>query len=183
MKQVSLKSIAVLFLLGICPLFASAQSKMNVILDYHCQLGLSETGGGYTISRKDSKMYGNSLHLSAMYNFTKRFATGVGIGADRYENPGYNTFPVFASLHYSPLQKILPDAYAYTNLGYAVICKNDIYKGLMWDLGFGYKKMFRPHFGINFQLGYNLKEFHDNRMEYILDRTRHSISFGIGLIF
>ena len=181
MKKVLLKSIMILLLWGICPLFAFAQSKMNVMLDYHYQFGLSETGGPYNISRKDSKMYGNSLHLSVMYNFTERFAAGLGFRADRYENPGYNSFPVFTSLHYSPLAT-LPNVYSYTNLGYAAISKNDTYKGLMWDLGIGYKKMLRSHFGLNFQLGYNLKEFRDNS-GYDFDYTRHSVSLGIGLIF
>lgn len=182
MKQVFLKSIVVLFFWSICPHLASAQSKVNVVLDYHYQLGLSETGGGYNISRKNNNMYGNSLHLSAMYNFTMQLSAGLGIGADRYDNPGYNTFPVFAAIHYSPLKR-LPNAYSYTNLGYAVIGKYSTYKGLMWDLGVGYKKMFRSHFGLNFQLGYNLKKFQDNTGEYKPDRTRHSISFGMGAIF
>ena len=30
-------------------------------------------------------MYGNPLHLSALYNFTQQLSAGVGVGADRYE--------------------------------------------------------------------------------------------------
>jgi hypothetical protein len=170
-----LKLIFILTLLGTYPSCVFSQSKINVFLDYHYQLGVSERGE-YNLSRKDCNMYGNSLHLSAMYNFSKKFSAGLGIGADRYENPGYNTFPVFASVHYSPLNN-LHSVYTYTNFGYAVTNKNDIYSGAMWDLGVGYKKMFRTHFGLNFQIGYNLKRFQS------IDRTRHSIAFGIGVIF
>ncbi|UVO84262.1 hypothetical protein NXV32_11105 [Bacteroides fragilis] len=74
----------ILFLLGILPISSFAQSKINIFLDYHYQFGLFEKAG-YSISRKDSKMYGNSLHLSALYNFTQQLSAGVGVGADRYE--------------------------------------------------------------------------------------------------
>jgi hypothetical protein len=175
MNAKSLKSIIVLSLLWSYPLFSFSQSKINVFLDYHYQFGLSERGE-YNLSRKDSKMYGNSLHLSVMYNFSKKFSGGLGVGADRYENPDYNTFPVFTSVHYSPLNN-LQNVYTYTNLGYAVTNNNDTYSGVMWDLGVGYKKMFRTHFGLNLQIGYNLKQFQS------IDRTRHSIALGIGVIF
>ena len=43
-------------------------------------------------------MYGNPLHLSALYNFTQQLSAGVGVGADRYENPGYNTLLIYMPL-------------------------------------------------------------------------------------
>ena len=155
----------ILFLLGILPISSFAQSKINIFLDYHYQFGLFEKAG-YSISRKDSKMYGNSLHLSALYN----------------------TFPLFASLHYAPLKKHT-DLYAFTNIGYAVIGKQETYTGMMWDLGIGYKKMFRSHFGLNFQFGYNLKQFRNINSDVTSDimqrenSTRSSLSLGIGVIF
>lgn len=65
----------------------------------------------------------------------------------------------------------------------------------MWDAGVGYTKMFRKHFGLNFQLGYNLKEFGkipsyeinfpNGEVNYVGEKSsiRHSVSFGIGLVF
>ena len=166
-------------LLGIFTLPSFAQNKFHVAIDYHYLFGLSEKGS-YNISRKDSKMYGNSLHLTALYNFTSQITGGLGLGADRYESPGYNTFPIYASLQYSFLRH-LPNIYTYSNIGYAFINKNDTYSGLTWDLGCGYKKMIRSHFGYNLNIGYNLKQF-----EKVVDNdnnTRHSLSFGFGVIF
>lgn len=191
MKKLHLKSAVILFALTIFPMFSFAQSKLNVLLDYHYQLGISEKGVYGNLKGNDN-MHGNSFHLSLMYNISSQLSAGAGIGADRYENPGYNTFPVFASVHYSPL-KSLANLYAYTNIGYAVIDKQTTNTGLMWDLGIGYKKMFRPHFGLNFQLGYNLKQFRgietfemtENTILSIKDTNniRNSLSIGIGLIF
>ncbi len=172
-------------------LHSQAQSKVNIFLDYHYRLGLYEIHKPYNISRKESKMYGNSIHLSVLYNITKQISAGIGMGADRYENPSYNTFPLFASAHYSPLKKHT-NFYTYTNVGYAIVGKQETYKGAMWDLGVGYKKMFRRHFGLNFQVGYNWKQF-QNVPSYVMiedamlpsrnDNTRSSISLGLGLIF
>ena len=64
----------------------------------------------------------------------------------------------------------------------------------MWDAGVGYTKMFRKHFGLNFQVGYNLKEFHgqnfygidpDSGADYVrkFNSVRHSLSLGVGLVF
>lgn len=68
---------------------------------------------------------------------------------------------------------------------------------MVTDLGIGYTKMFRRHFGLNFQIGYNLKEFagipsyrYDIDTENItitylgnIKDLRHSLSIGIGLVF
>lgn len=189
----SLKSAVILCVLGIMfPLLSSAQSKVNVFLDYQYRLGLYEKLGEYSISRKESHLYGNALHLSVLYNFTKQIAAGAGIGADRYENPGYNTFPLFVSLHYSPLKHHI-NFYTYTNVGYALFGKQETYEGWVFDLGVGYKKMFRRHFGLNFQAGYNWKQFRDGGMYSVAradevhyekaNSTRSSLSFGVGLIF
>ena len=188
------KLILFTLLLCTCNLPILSQSKINILLDYHYQLGLSERNSyQYHITRKDSKMHGNSLHLTALYNFTEQISAGIGIGADRYESPGYNTFPLFATLHYSPFEKIT-NLYFYTDLGYAIIDKKTTHTGALWNLGVGYKKMFRPHFGLNFQIGYNLKKIRDiDYYHYIVEteelyhykrnNTRNSLSFGVGLIF
>lgn len=190
MRRIRLMTTLLIFCMSI--IAAHSQSKVNVLLDYHYQLGIAEKGY-HKITRSDSKMYGNSLHLTVLYNINKQVSTGLGIGADRYEKPGYNTFPLYASLHFSPLKKFL-NLYTYTNIGYAIFDKTDIYQGVMWDLGVGYKKMFKKHFGINVQLGYNLKQFKDVDY-YIYDskneefknerrnNIRNSLSMGVGLIF
>ena len=62
--------------------------------------------------------------------------------------------------------------------------EDDFTPGVLFNLGVGYTKMFAKHFGVNFQLGYNLKQFkytHSNIPN--LEATRHSVIFGLGLTF
>lgn len=134
-------------------------SRFHIVLDYHYNLGLSQRIGSQTQGRNETyRMGGNSLHLTALYDFTEKFSAGAGIGADRYTNTDFNTFPVYAAFRYRPLSRI-PAAYVYTNAGYGLFKSVNIYAGWMGDLGIGYQYMLRKHFGLNFQLGYNLKEF------------------------
>ena len=171
----------------------SAQSKIHFVTDIHYLYGLSEKSSYLTITHKDVNLYGKSLHLTSLYDFSKSISAGVGIGADRYENPGYNTLPVFASLHYTPFVITHPRTYLFTNLGFGI--KNSYaHSGLMFDAGIGYKKMFGHRFGLNFQLGYNLKQINEtpvyiptaDNQSYelvLVTSTRHSLSLGIGVIF
>lgn len=163
--------------------------KFHVLLDYHYNLGLANK-----LQWNSGNMAGHSLHLMALYDFTSRFAAGIGIGADRYTHPGFNTIPVYATFRYKPVSSI-PKGYIYTNLGYGCFSNIAIDPGWMWDLGIGYTKMFGRHFGLNFQIGYNLKEFAGiPSYDYNLDTGnitylgtvsdfRHSLSMGIGLVF
>lgn len=190
-KKIAILIIGTLFLL--VPI-VKAQNKFHVILDYHYNLGLSEKYWGKTFNRKENKMHGNSLHFTALYDITQRISAGAGIGADRYEEPGYNTFPVYGTFRYRPLPKFL-DGYVFTDLGYGIIKNDNVAQGWMWNVGVGYTKMFRKHFGLNFQLGYNLKEFGgipsyevdfvNGEFNYVGKKSsiRHSVSFGIGLVF
>lgn len=170
---------------------ARSQNRFHIALDYHYHIGLRERFYDYTLTRKDGDMRGNSLHLTALYDISQRITAGAGFGADRYEEPGYNTFPVYGTLRYRPIRKF-PDGYLYTNLGYGVMSSSDdIYPGWMWDLGVGYTKMFRKHAGIDLQFGYNLKEFGDilyyrageDRLVEGRSNLRHSLSVGIGYVF
>ncbi|WP_302392447.1 hypothetical protein, partial [Phocaeicola coprophilus] len=170
-------------------------SRFHIVLDYHYNLGLSQRIGSQTQGRNETyRMGGNSLHLTALYDFTEKFSAGAGIGADRYTNSDFNTFPVYAAFRYRPLSRI-PAAYVYTNAGYGLFKSVNIYAGWVGDLGIGYQYMLRKHFGLNFQLGYNLKEFAGIE-SYAYDPStgqttflgkksavRHSVSFGFGLVF
>lgn len=164
--------------------------KVRIILDYHYNLGFSERGDLYNVTRSDLKMYGNSIRLYGLYNINTRLSVGAGAGLDRYENTGHNTLPLFLTCHYAALPSV-PRVYGFTYLGYAIGSSN-FTNGMLFDLGIGYKKMFRRHFGMNFQLGYNLKQFEgetlffDNKEDLHAinySQWRHSLSFGIGFIF
>jgi hypothetical protein len=170
------------------------QAKLHVLLDYRHLRGWDERGV-YDFPKAEN-MYGNSLRLTCLYKITGKWSTGLGIGADRYENPGYNTFPIFIPVHFHPFVSF-PMWYALMNAGYA-LKGVDAHTGLTWDIGVGYKKMFRKHAGINLQLGYNLKQFN---LAYRTPstpygsvtlptagqgqghRTRHSLFFGVGYAF
>jgi hypothetical protein len=177
--------VYIFFFLVYCAQDLSSQSKFHIELDYHYMFGLSEKGDVADFNRSENKMYGNSLHLSGIYRMSDMFSAGIGIGADRYENPGYNTFPVFATIQHFPLQ-IFPEGYVYTDAGYA-FKTSDATPGFLWNLGIGYKRMFREHFGLKAQFGYNLKQLKSNR--WIVEDTRnpsqhrHSLMLGVGVIF
>lgn len=49
--------------------------KFHVLLDYHYNLGLANK-----LQWNSGSMAGHSLHLTALYDFTSRFAAGIGIG-------------------------------------------------------------------------------------------------------
>lgn len=166
---------------------AAKAQRFHIALDYHYNLGFGENHNGEPLRRSVYKMHGNSLHLTALYDITERISAGAGIGADRYEEPGYNTFPLFGTFRYRPFRGFL-DAYTYTNLGYGLFSREkSIYPGWMWDAGVGYTLMFRKHFGLNFQVGYNLKEFRDVYSDadgnWNGNSIRHSLSLGFGLVF
>lgn len=168
------------------------QSKLHVDVDYHYNLGLSENFMGYTLSRNNYNMGGHSIHLTSRYDISTLWSAGIGIGLDRYTEPEYNTMPIFATVRYKIIRKI-PDLYTYTNIGYALKGGNYT-KGFTGDIGIGYTHMLAKHFGLNIQIGYNLKRFtnipvysyDDKSGEETLNEessTRHSLSFGIGLTF
>mgnify|MGYP000756714995 FL=1 len=165
--------------------------KFHVLLDYHYNLGLATKQQWQNSGMSKG---GHSLHLTALYDFTSRIAAGIGIGADRYTYPHFNTIPVYVTFRYKPVSSI-PNGYIYTNLGYGCFSNEAIAPGWLWDLGIGYTKMFRRHFGLNFQIGYNLKEFggipsynyniDTEEITYLgtISDLRHSLSMGIGFVF
>lgn len=171
-----------------------AQSKFHVDLDYHYNFGLSMRKFGKTWGRSDYSMGGHSLRLGARYDVAQQWSVGAGIGLDRYTDDDYNTLPIYATLRYKPL-KSLQGAYAFTDLGYAVSpSSGDFYKGFTGRLGIGYTVHVARHFGVNFQVAYDFKDFRgitegyiDNETQkpvfYDTNSTRHSLSFGIGVTF
>lgn len=193
MKIVKIVTLIFVALFLIIPA-SKAQSKFHILLDYHYNFGIREKYWGKTFGRKEYKMHGNSLHLTALYDVGPKVSIGVGLGADRYEEPGYNTFPVYGTLRYQPFPKLL-SGYVFTDLGYGIFKNDNVASGWMWNVGIGYTKMLRKHFGLNFQIGYNLKEFggiplyqvdfYSGEIHYAGKKSsiRHSLSFGFGLMF
>lgn len=166
------------------------QSRFHFDIDYHYNLDLCEKIMGETLKRGQYKMGGNSVQLSSRYDITPRWSAGMGIGLSRYTNLDYNTMPVYATVRYKAMEKV-PNLYIFTDLGYALKV-GDFTKGFTGNIGIGYTHMFKKHFGLNFQIAYNLKRFNDVPV-YIYDvdsqethlfnenSTRHSLSFGVGI--
>ena len=179
------KSVVIAFSLVILlSIDAKAQSKFHVDLDYHYYFGLAGKVGSKTDTRSDYNMGGNSLTLAARYDVHPKVSVGAGVGLARYTQRYFNTLPIYATLRYKPIEKV-KDSYVFTDLGYAIDSeKDDFTPGVLLNLGVGYTKMFAKHFGVNFQLGYNLKQFkytHSNIPN--LEATRHSVIFCLGLTF
>lgn len=171
----------------------TAQKAFHIEFDGQYFHGAKQTLMGETYEPEGATMYGFGFHLSGMYDFNERLSAGGGIGAEHYEYLWSNSYPIFGSLRYHPIQRLLP-VYAYTNVGYGVVHNDQARRGWLFDLGVGYKHMFRRHFGLRFQLGYHLNEI--NGIEAVgqlgdmgvinfgkKSIVRHSIAFGIGVIF
>lgn len=165
---------------------AFSQSKIHAEVDFGYMIGFTERSNSYRINRSLYNMYTNSIRLSGIYRLSSSYSIGAGIGMERYENPGYNTLPVFASVRYTPVLSI-PKGYIYTDLGYS-IGTSTMTPGLLWDLGIGYQWMFRKHFGLKVQAGYNIKQLKTDRWAYEntiqkVNQWRHSLSLSTGIIF
>ena len=163
-------------------------ARFHVALDYRYNLGLRERSDLWTLKRDTNKMGGNSIHLTFLYHVTSRITAGAGFGLDGYTSPSHNSHFVFGTVRYRPLKKCL-NSYLYTNLGYSfTIMQSSLTSGWHWDAGIGYTKMFARHFGLNCQFGYNLRQFEYTVkgrpfISYDVNSLRHSLSFGVGVIF
>lgn len=185
------QKVLLAIIVAVCGLTAAkGQSKFHFDIDYHYNLGLCEKMMGQTLKRGQYKMGGNSIQFSPRYDITPRWSAGIGIGVSIYTNLDHNTMPVYATVRYKAIEKV-PDLYLFTDLGYALKV-GDFTKGFTGNIGIGYTHMFKKHFGLNFQIAYNLKRFNDVPV-YIYDvdshethlfnenSTRHSLSFGVGI--
>lgn len=169
----------------ICYTFvAQAQSKLHFGLDIQNSIGIREKGNAMNLSRSDSKMHGKAINLTIHYQIASQWETGLGIGLERLEQPGYNLCPFFVSTRYYPIKK-RPELYVLTRLGIGLKGSN-LVKSKLIDLGAGYKKMFSHHFGLNFSICYSWRKMESDEIEPLLNlkpqQKRHSISFGVGII-
>ena len=185
------RKVVLAVLMAVCCLSTTkGQGKFHFDIDYHYNLGLREKLMGVPLKRSQYQMGGNSVQLSSRYDITPRWSAGMGIGLSRYTNLDYNTLPVFATVRYKAIEKV-PDIYLFSDLGYALKV-GEFTKGITGNIGIGYTHMLQKHFGLNFQIAYNVKRFNDIPV-YIYDvdsqethlfnenGTRHSLSFGVGI--
>lgn len=185
----------ILFVIMSLSMFGSAyaQPKCHVDLDYCYNLGFSEKYVGRHYGRSAYKMGGNSLRIATRYDISNKLSAGAGVGLDRYTETDFNTMPVFARLHYSPFEKG-QNVYMFSDIGYALKVAQDYNPGFTGKIGFGYLLHITKHFGMNFKVAYDFKDFrkistisydegNDKITFYDSNSLRHSVSFGVGVTF
>ena len=185
-----MKKILTIVCFFIATITSYAQNKLHFDLDYNYNLGLSMHTKYASIKRSEYKMGGHALHFAARYDVMSRLSVGAGVGLNLYTTPDFNVLPIYATLRYKPFRKTLKP-YVFSDLGYCVGDNDKFRNGFTSRWGIGYTHMFRKHFGMNFQLGYNLEAIHDtyliwteNDVYNVKGTTkRHSITLGVGLTF
>lgn len=179
--------------------YAVEPGRFQFSLDFSLSAGFSQNFKTLADSPVGSdKTYSGFLsHATLLYNINKKFTTGIGIGLDTY-TLAPNAVPVLCTFRHRPIQKIVWDNFYYfTNLGYSIpfVDTKTFAAGWLWDLGIGWQKNFRKHFGLNVHLGYGLKEFRtyygyaDSLFGTIAVKfpnkysiVRNSIAIGIGIV-
>lgn len=164
---------------------------VHVLLDYQHYSVFKEQLEGNNISES---MNSGGVSLALLYSLNFRTQMGVGVEI------GQNGIPFFASFRFHPFgMSGWKDGYVFTNLGYSPFSSDDnIYRGIYWKTGLGYTKMFRKHFGLNFQIGYQLRQYQDIPLYKSVSGKDeawglepagkisgifHTLVFGVGVIF
>lgn len=143
-----------------------------------------------TYPSSDWKLYGKSLRLGFGYFLNPYFSVGLGIGADRYEEPGANTFPVYVDLR-AYLNGEPSSPFVFFDIGNSIQFSEAQQKGLLMDAGLGYKFSLGKKISLTASMSYNYKKFPEwikqlneesANMEWT-DLSRHSLNFKLGLFF
>lgn len=141
--------------------------------------------------------YSKSLRVVLGYFISPYLSAGIGFGADRYESPGANTFPLFLDFRgYLKDSKNTP--FVFFDAGETIVFSSQAQEGgNMFDTGVGYKFFIGKKTCMIGKVGYNY--FKDK--EWIWQSTdtsslnpasetyrwfylkRQSITFSIGLMF
>ncbi|MDE5662714.1 MAG: hypothetical protein K2I37_01610 [Muribaculaceae bacterium] len=194
-------SLMMLFLSINQSAIAAEPARVQVGIDYHYAIGLADDFNGHHTSIADQYFAGGYTTVTCLYNINQKFSAGLGAGIGLYSSGDIFTAPIFGTFRYRPLKNPLKDFYAFTDLGLGLGKEFwNVGPGFLWNIGIGWQKMFRKHFGINFQIAYNLNDFRRYRANvesvehpdydyyYIITAVpasdwRHSLAFGVGLVF
>jgi hypothetical protein len=138
-----------------------------------------------TLPSDDANAFG--FHTINGYFFNPYFSAGIGIGLDGYNNPNYNTLPIYLDLR-GYLTDGLGSPYAYLNYGTLVEIQNGPQNGNMFNIGLGYKIPLNEEnrFVIVGDIGYSYKAVSNdgksiNESEsYVMLK---GIAFSIGVMF
>lgn len=140
--------------------------------------------------------YTKSLRLIFGYFINSNLAAGIGFGADRYENPGANTFPLFFDIR-GYLKDAKNTPFVFLDVGRTVVFSEAQESGNLFDGGFGYKFFIGEKTCLISKVGYNYFKNKEWRWQST-DTTslnpdidtyrwfylkRHSLTFSIGIMF
>ncbi len=188
----------VFVVIGLTTKVAIAQDeKRNISFFGTIELGymanLSLTSDYESFSSENWQSYGKSLRFNFGYFLNPYFSVGLGFGADRYESPDANTFPLYVDFRgYLKNQRNSP--YVFFDVGNSIKFSNAQEKGFLLDAGLGYKFFVSNQVCLVGSIAYNYK----NSPEWVLYLqeiaatpesytwaylNRHSIAFRLGIIF
>lgn len=141
--------------------------------------------------------YTKSLRLVLGYFINPKISAGIGFGADRYESPGANTFPLFLDLR-GYLKDAKNTPFVFFDIGKTIVFSSQAQEGgNMFDGGVGYKFFIGEKTCLIGKVGYNYfknKEWtwQSTDMTSLTPASetyrwfylkRQSITFSIGLMF
>ena len=122
------------------------------------------------------------------YFVNPHLSAGIGFGADRYEEPGVNTLPLFADFR-GYLKDKGNTPYVFADAGYAVRFSVAQERGFLIDAGLGYKFLSSKKIGMTVAVGYNYKQFPDmwedikQKLPNAFFKRRHSVFINVGMFF
>lgn len=186
-------------MLVVCEIIFSATSiyaekRFHFEIDYHYSLGLCQRVLSTNFTRKDDKMGGSAVEFGVRYDINRQVSAGIKTGYHLYTEPYYSGVPVYATVHYAPLNSV-PRAFAFADAGYAIKAGQDPCAGFCGRLGIGYTLRLSKKCGLNLTAAYDLRRFRngavniyyneveDKTYSYKIANTRHSIAFGVGVTF
>ncbi|MEJ2883483.1 hypothetical protein [Pedobacter sp. GR22-6] len=177
-------------------LFAVIAKAQEITKQEQGYFNLTELGffTGQQVQKLEPQ-FGEAVYRTNKYAFSlrningwfvsKQFSIGAGVGLDGYHNPKNtfdynNTFLLFADARYY-FKYAASTFFAYGDLGSSIAIDSDFEKGLMFNLGLGYKLKLARRTGFVTSLGYNQQEING----YPSIRTNRISTFALkaGLLF
>jgi hypothetical protein len=165
------------------------QGYFNITKYTHYRINnakLDFTASDNSVTRTDvkgSNANGNSIQTINGFFLSPKFSLGIGLGLERFDNPGANTFPIFIDARYY-LEDNYNSIYTFANAGTLAKVGDDFNKGAMLGIGLGYKFFINSNKTIALltDLGYNHRlikvPFIDNPNTSDLILSGFSISIG-----
>ncbi|MEZ4793685.1 MAG: hypothetical protein R2783_09540, partial [Gelidibacter sp.] len=116
----------------------------------------SPTDGVIVTDLPIDKAQGYSLQTINGYFFSPYFSAGIGVGLDGYNNPNFNTLPIFLDLRVYFNDEI-GSPYLYTDYGTLAKVEGGKNNGTIFNIGLGYKIPIKNRFVIMTDISYSYK--------------------------